>query len=387
MSTIKTTTWPMTEHTRVKHAILEKYLSAWIPILAKSRPDLLYIDGFAGPGEYSTGEDGSPVIAMRTALKHQKRIDRSMRLVFVEKDIERATSLKRKLSGFDPAIGKVGYEIKQEIDFQSAWHDVVEEYRSSIRKFPPTFAFIDPFGWNGIPLSVLKQIMSYDRCEIFITFMYEELNRFLRHPDQSENFDKLFGTEEWRQAGVHQDPQFRKRFVLNLYRNQLRNEVAKFVSYFEMKNDKNATKYLLFHATNHLKGVVKMKEAMWRADPSGRCTFSDATDPKQGKLFGDSPNLDRLEELIIDRFKHATATIQEIQDFVLIKTPFRETHYKGILRRLEVASPSRIEVIDPPKNRRKPPKSRRRGTFSDINMRVRFMSRNRENMASDPLQL
>lgn len=368
----------MQDHTRVKHAILERYLSAWIPILAKNCPDLLYIDGFAGPGEYSKGEDGSPIIAMRTALKHQKTIKRSMRLVFVEKDIKRAKSLEHKLSGFGPAVGKVRHEIAPEIDFQSAWRNLAKEYQSNVQGSIPIFAFIDPFGWNDIPLSVLKQIMSRDRCEIFVTFMYEELNRFLQHPDQVENFNKLFGTDRWQRVGMRKDPQFRKEFVLNLYRNQLRNEVAKFVSYFEMKNDNNATKYVLFHATNNLKGVVKMKEAMWRADPSGKYTFSDATDPKQGKLFGDSPNFDRLEKLIIDRFKHTTVTVQEIENFVLIETPFRETHYKRILQKLEVASPSGIEVIDPPENRRK-------GTFRDLNMRVRFTSSSCENMASDLL--
>jgi hypothetical protein len=31
-----------------------------------------------------------------------------------------------------------------------------------------------------------------------VNFMYEETNRFLSHRDQEENFDRLFGTSDWR---------------------------------------------------------------------------------------------------------------------------------------------------------------------------------------------
>ena len=38
-------------------------------ILSQGRlPEILYIDGFAGPGEYEGGEAGSPIIALDTAL-------------------------------------------------------------------------------------------------------------------------------------------------------------------------------------------------------------------------------------------------------------------------------------------------------------------------------
>jgi len=34
---------------------------------------ILFIDGFAGPGEYTKGEEGSPIIAMRSLTEHQLR--------------------------------------------------------------------------------------------------------------------------------------------------------------------------------------------------------------------------------------------------------------------------------------------------------------------------
>jgi three-Cys-motif partner protein len=61
MAAPKTTTWRLEAHTRAKHEILGRYLQAWTPILSASGlPHILYIDGFAGPGRYDGGEDGSP---------------------------------------------------------------------------------------------------------------------------------------------------------------------------------------------------------------------------------------------------------------------------------------------------------------------------------------
>src|SRR4051794_40327045 len=56
----KATLWPMDGHTAAKHAILRKYLDAWLPILGGGRyahDHLVLIDGFAGPGRYATGQD------------------------------------------------------------------------------------------------------------------------------------------------------------------------------------------------------------------------------------------------------------------------------------------------------------------------------------------
>jgi hypothetical protein len=56
------TVWEMEPHTQAKHDILSGYLSAWLPIMSKYNERLVYVDGFAGPGVYTNGEPGSPII-------------------------------------------------------------------------------------------------------------------------------------------------------------------------------------------------------------------------------------------------------------------------------------------------------------------------------------
>ena len=123
----------------------------------------------------------------------------------------------------------------------------------------------------------------------------------------------------------------------------------------------------LFYATKSLLGLRKMKEAMWRLDESGEFRFSDATDPNQIVLFSESPAFDRLKNQIVERFKASEATVGDVEEFVLAETGFRETHYKTkVLRLLELSDPPGIEAVNPPPGRR-------RGTYGDPSMRVRFL--------------
>ena len=95
MAAPKAIVWELAPHTRAKHAILKRYLQAWMVILSQGKfPEILYIDGFAGPGEYNKGEPGSPVIALQTALAYRPPLTAKVRFLFVEKDKERSAHLK-----------------------------------------------------------------------------------------------------------------------------------------------------------------------------------------------------------------------------------------------------------------------------------------------------
>src|SRR5207248_1377177 len=80
------TLWPLGEHTPGKHLVLRNYLNAWLPILGMTQDRIVFIDGFAGPGEYSGGEPGSPIIALRALKEHvaKGKFTAEVKFVFVE---------------------------------------------------------------------------------------------------------------------------------------------------------------------------------------------------------------------------------------------------------------------------------------------------------------
>lgn len=70
----RTTIWELEPHTAAKHEILRRYLQAWAPILSQGKfPNLVIVDGFAGPGRYSRGEEGSPIISIKAVTEQPGR--------------------------------------------------------------------------------------------------------------------------------------------------------------------------------------------------------------------------------------------------------------------------------------------------------------------------
>ncbi len=67
--------WKYKEHTRVKHEILSKYLNGWVRILGKSH-NLNIFDCFAGRGKFSEGEEGSPLVIIKTIAEIREKMGR-----------------------------------------------------------------------------------------------------------------------------------------------------------------------------------------------------------------------------------------------------------------------------------------------------------------------
>src|SRR5579864_7125560 len=98
------TIWPLEPHTAKKHEILRRYFQAWLPILAQSSERLLYVDAFAGPGRYSKGEDGSPLVVLKAARDHVVKFRSELLCLFVESENDRYEHLVRVLNEIKPSL-------------------------------------------------------------------------------------------------------------------------------------------------------------------------------------------------------------------------------------------------------------------------------------------
>lgn len=338
--------WPLEPHTLTKHLILRKYLDAWLPIITRYNQRVLYIDGFAGPSEYSKGEDGSPIIALKSIIEHKFKIQSEIKMVFIEEDTKRFKHLISKINTLK--IPKNIKIVPINDKFTNILSSILKFLEDQQRNLAPSFVFIDPFGFSGISFNIIKKIMSYKKCEVFITFMYEEINRFIANKKIWNCLDDTFGTDTWRKIINVYNPEERKIKLFSLYKDQLISEAKiTYINAFTMLNKSNKPDYFLFFGTNNIKGLSAMKRAMWKADPSGSFRFSDFSyNPGQGFLIEPKPDYELLKKIILDKFKGKTISLGELEVFVLTKTPFLETHYKKqILLPLQDSNPPVIEII------------------------------------------
>lgn len=317
MAIPKETLWPLEPHTLGKHRVLKSYLDAWLPIMGKWNGRILFIDGFAGPGRYKGGEDGSPLIALKAFKNHAARakINAEVVFFFVEKDPARADHLAELVR-----IERRNLPSKCRVRvvhgaFDSALSQMLNMLDEQKKRLAPSFVMIDPFGVSGTPMEVIARILQNRKCEVYISFMYEAINRFKRSYEFEGHLDRLFGAKDWRDGMEIRDPRARKDFFYGLYKKQLRAAGAKNVVHLELYKGKQLV-YAIFFGTQHWKGADRMKQAIWKVAPFGDFRFR-GTHSRQLILGLDTVDYTPLREQIRAEFgERDWFDIQQIKEFV-----------------------------------------------------------------------
>ncbi len=340
MALPKATLWPIDPHTKAKHEILRRYLEAWFPILNTHHQRIVYIDGFCGPGRYDGGEQGSPMIVLDAAVNHRRQLQGELVFVFIDERQDRIQHLTGELGQRSiPKHFKVHVECGK---FDEQLEDTLNKLDTQKATLAPTFAFIDPFGFSGIPFKLIERLLKHRRCEALITFQADAMNRFLGHPepDVVKHIVNTFGTDQ-----VLQVPKSHGDRITNLrtlYQSQLRT-LARFVRYFEMRDRNNRVQYYLFFASNNALGHLKMKEAMWKLDPEGEFRFSDATDPNQPVLF-EADTTTPLLKLLQGQFGgKGIVSAGVVRKYVEDDTPYIQKHMTAALRVAEDSGTLKVE--------------------------------------------
>jgi three-Cys-motif partner protein len=322
------TVWHADAHTLAKHAVLERFLKAWFPILSHQSASLrdstrkvLYVDGFAGPGEYEGGELGSPLIALNVALNH--RLPRPVHFVFIELRRDRYQRLLRVI-GRQKARIQASTNVVLEPPRLGSCDEVLpailDDYDRRGTPFGPALAFFDQFGYSAVSMSLITRIMRYPQCEIFTYLDYRDMNRWITDPDKHPAFTRTYGGEEWREA-IELPEGKRRSFLLEKYKDALRNKGGvQYVQSFSMSDKDGRLLYWLLFCTNHLRGLEEMKRAMWTVDSYGTFRFSDKENPAQFMLL-DAFSQNWLADTLATQLDNQSMTVAEVKAFVLEQTP------------------------------------------------------------------
>lgn len=318
---------------RVKHAILEKYLPSWAIILGTANRRLNYLDCFAGPGRYEfAGQpvDGSPVIAIRAAKQFlSTHADHGLNVWLTEKDQQQVRQLERHLEPLKPYSPNLTVNLLNE-NSASFIPDLLKEIPSNA----PSFFMIDPYG-HPLTLPAIRDILSRQCTEALITLMWYRINMDLSNPMVQANVDRLFGDTQWRsqpfmsQKGNTRENSFLEYFISRLNAQYVLPFRIGFDPEDKMKGER--TKYYLLHASNNSRAVLLMKEVMWPlGDEDGTFDFSAES---QGVLISRTPQLDELRGILLRLFEDKELAFDAIREQTW-KLPFIEKHYREVIQKL-----------------------------------------------------
>lgn len=329
MAKPKSVLWKADAHTIAKHRLLREYLVAWIPIMSRWNKRLLLIDGFAGPGEYIDGEDGSPVLMLKTLLEHKDFVlarDCTYNFLFIEQDHDRFEHLLDRIARLQPLPSHVNVLPPVEGNFTDVMGTLFERIEG--QSLIPTFAFIDPFGYKDTAVGLTGKILSFPKSEVLIYVPLYKIARFVDQPSQHNVLMNLYGDDRWKPAAAIPGVEARQDFLAAVFASALREHTTHVLD-FEMFGRTNSSGYSLFFGTNSDDGLRAIKTAMWKVDPVHGRSFRDPKIRGQMSLtFG--PDLSPLLPLLRARFGEEPFTIEEASRFVLCETRFRDdAHLKS----------------------------------------------------------
>jgi hypothetical protein len=318
--------WVYKEHTKVKHEILSKYLNGWVKILGKRNKKLCFIDGFAGRGIYENGEPGSPIIIMQLAEELKEYCDEFI-CVNVELDRNNFNCLKTETEK-----AQVKCPFPKIINIHGEFANVTTHILNQLNdELIPSFFFVDPFGFGGIPFSLIKRILNIPKTEIFFT-----------------SLEELFGVSNVLEIISSKYPDMKREMALvSLYRDNLKTMagVQYTMPYKINMTESRQTLYYLIHASNHFKAFKLMKDIMYGESKTGIFSYlgPEECGGIQSKLF--DFNNSEFESYLLRRFSGRQITFNKVLEETYQEVGFIEKHYRNSLKDLETQGKISIQRI------------------------------------------
>jgi len=368
MSDPKSTIYAAEPHTTAKHRILRAYLERWLPILDRqsqrinrSQHRLLYVDGFAGAGEYENGIVGSPLIPIETAMGHEHQFACPIEIRLIEKRADRVQHLSRLIKEKKAKlVGPTNLVIPDPVegDCEQEVRKLVADCEQKGTPLGPAFFFLDQFGYSSFSMDLVQTVLRHDVCEVFSYLNWNLLHPFMSDSTKHAGITKAFGGDEWRDvlglSGQEKENRFRQTYIDALQKRGS----AKYAYPFAMRDTSHRVIYWLFFCTNNIRGLEEMKKAMWSVDRSGGFEFSDKFASERSSLF-EYGDVDLARDLIAE-LAGQTMTVLELREHALKNTPAcKYFEAFGLMEREGQLKPV------------SPPPGRRAGSFSDYpDMRV-----------------
>ena len=365
------------EQSIIKARIVSKYFSAWARVIRNTqrnypnyKQQMAYIDLFAGPGRYDDQSKSTPLMVLETILANPDLTNR-MITMFNDKDKENVKNLKTAISQLD-GIKRLKYAPK----FFNI--EVGEEITAMFSRsnLPPTFFFVDPWGYKGLTLNLVSSIIKNWGCDCIFFFNYNRVSMGISNETVKHHMASLFGDERLEfvrsECEKTSNPAEREGIVVQELCNSLKQNGSRYVLPFRFKNNEGTrTSHHLIFLSKNFRGYEIMKEIMYKestdkSDEVASFEYNprDLSGGKQLTLLDYLARpLDDLQDMLLQEYAGRTIDFIDLYQTHSVDKPYIKKNYKDVLRSLYNAG--KISAISTKTN--KPPTT----GFAD-EMRITF---------------
>jgi len=330
----------------VKTEIVRKYFSAWAKIMVaqmrkKGGDKIGYVDLFAGKGRYDNGSPSTPLRILEAAIR-DKDISQMLVAVFNDRNADNAASLKAEIEHL-PNVKLLKHEPKvrnREIDDYLAR---VLQRTATI----PILYFLDPWGYKGLSLDLIKAGIKSWGCDCIFFFNYNRINAALSNPVFTDNMNCFFGkdsADRLRQNLHGKEPWQRQELIIAELKHALARFGGRYTIEYCFKDDGgHKTSHFLIFTSKNVLGYKIMKQIMAgesSSDDHGVASFQFNpldmdTRPQQGMLF-DMPNaVDHLASTLVKEYAGRKITVGEIYRKHNVGRRFILRNYQDAIKRLD----------------------------------------------------
>lgn len=330
------------EQSAVKTEIVTKYFSAWSKIM-KRFDKIAYIDLYSGPGIYDDGAESTPIIIL-TQILSDPVLSKKVVTVFNEKDNDYYDQLKNNI-GQIRNINDLTYKpniSNKEIDRNTA--------QAFNKRLIPCFSFIDPAGYRGLSLDLIKALGKDHGSDLILFFNYNDINRGINNHKVEEHMEYLFGRDNYKRLVRNlydvneRDSECRELMILNEMAEAIRSIGLKYVLPFKFKFEgKNRTSHYLIFASKNFLGYNIMKEIMYKSsekdlDGVGKYEFipsSDKCSIQLSLLDMFNSSLEELKNRLVVDYRGRTVSVSKLYETDSVNNRYIKKHYKDVLKQLE----------------------------------------------------
>jgi three-Cys-motif partner protein len=328
-----------------KTRIIGNFFSSWANIVvgeARRRGNpITYIDMYCGPGRYEDGRPSTPLVVLEKAIANP-RVAPHLVTIFNDEDPDFVEKLKGEVAKL-PGIEKF---VHQPIFLNRSIGRDTEQFfleRSNVA----TFAFVDPFGYTGLTLDLIKWLTRGWGSDCLFFFNYARINRALSAGVFRAPMSAIFGEARVDllirqlttiEADGKLTPYRREELIGDTLTAALQDINKLYVRPFTFRRDGRTSRKLVF-VSKDIKGYNVMKDVMAGVSNVSRgggvvdFTYSDV--PVYEPILLMNFEFEQLKNSLCDSFSGQTVSLKTIFDKHNPGTDYLLRNYRDALDDLD----------------------------------------------------